>query len=63
MMKLGDKKRELRAIRTGLYAELFSADSSVLSVERFEHVYRQIHILTQKILSFKGGLNNDKDKE
>ena len=63
MMKLGDKKREFMARRTGLYAELFSADTSALSVKRFEHVYRQIHILTQKILSFKGGLNNDKDKE
>ena len=46
-----------------LYAELLSTDISGMSVQRFEHIYRQIHILTGKILSFKGGLNNGKDKE
>ena len=63
MMKLGDKKREFKERIMELYAELLSADSSTVSVRRFEHVYRQIHILTSKILSFKGGLNNDEDKE
>lgn len=46
-----------------LYAELLSTDITGMSVQRFEHIYRQIHMLTVKILSFKGGLNNDKDKE
>ena len=41
-----------------LYAELLSTDISEMSVQRFEHIYRQIHLLTQKIISFKGGLNN-----
>lgn len=44
-----------------LYAELLSTDLSEMSVQRFEYIYRQIHILTQKIISFKGGLNNDKE--
>ena len=61
MMKLGDKKREFEERRMELYAELFSTDTMEMSVERFEHIYRQIHMLTQKILSFKGGLRNDKD--
>ncbi len=60
-MKLGDKKREFRERRMDLYAELLSTAS--MSVQRFEHIYRQIHMLTVKILSFKGGLNNGKDKE
>lgn len=63
MMKLGDKKREFKERIMELYAELLSADTSIMSVQRFEHIYRQIHILTGKILSFKGGLNNGKDKE
>ena len=46
-----------------LYAELFGTDMSAMSVQRFEYIYRRIHILTEKILSFKGGLNNGKDKE
>lgn len=46
-----------------LYAELFGTDMSAMSVQRFECIYRRIHILTEKILSFKGGLNNGKDKE
>ncbi len=61
MMKLGDKKRELEERRMDLYAELFSTDMSSLSVHRFEHIYRHIHILTIKTLSFKGGLNNGKE--
>jgi len=58
MMKLGDKKREFEERRMHLYAQLLSTDISTMSVQRFEHIYRQIHLLTQKILSFKGGLNN-----
>ena len=58
MMKLGDKKREFEERRMDLYAELLSTDISTMSVQRFEHIYRQIHLLTQKILSFKGGVNN-----
>ncbi len=46
-----------------LYAELLQTNIAEMSVRRFEHIYRQIHMLTQKIISFKGGLNNDKDKE
>ena len=46
-----------------LYAELLNTDIAGMSVQRFEHIYRQIHMLTAKILSFKGGLNNGKDKE
>ncbi len=42
-----------------LYAELHQADLSTMSVQRFEHIYRQIHILTTKIKSFKGGMNNE----
>ncbi len=63
MMKLGDKKREFKERIMELYAELLSTDTATMSVQRFEHIYRHIHILTQKILSFKGGLNNGKDKE
>ena len=63
MMKLGDKKREFRERRMDLYAELLCTDMSAMSVQRFEYIYRRIHILTAKIKSFKGGLNNDKDKE
>lgn len=63
MMKLGDKKREFEERRMDLYAELLSTDIAGMSVQRFEHIYRQIHMLTAKILSFKGGLNNGKDKE
>ncbi len=44
-----------------LYAELLSTDTATMSVQRFEHIYRQIHILTAKILSFKRGLNNGKE--
>jgi len=46
-----------------LYAELLSTDTALMSVLRFEYIYRQIHILTAKTLSFKGGLNNGKEKE
>lgn len=46
-----------------IYAELLCTDTASMSVLRFEHIYRQIHILTAKILSFKGGLNNGKEKE
>jgi len=46
-----------------LYAELLSSNIAEMSVQRFEHIYRQIHTLTQRILSFKGGLNYDKSKE
>ena len=42
-----------------LYAELQQADTSTMSVQRFEHIYRQIHILTAKIKSFKRGLKNE----
>lgn len=62
-MKLGDKKREFKERRMDLWAELLSTDISRMSVQRFEHIYRQIHMLTAKILSFKGGLTNDNDKE
>ena len=61
MMKLGDKKREFDERRMELYAELQQANIAEMSVQRFEHIYRQIHILTQKIISFKGGLNHDKE--
>ena len=63
MMKLGDKKSELEARRIELYAELLCTDTASMSVQRFEHICRQIHILTAKIISFKGGLNNGKEKE
>ena len=59
MMKLGDKRREFEERRMELYAELQQADIAEMSVQRFEHIYRQIHQLTQKIISFKGGLNNE----
>ena len=59
MMKLGDKIHEFKERRMDLYAELLSTDTASMSVQRFEHIYRQIHILTKKILSFKGGLKND----
>ena len=42
-----------------LYAELQQADMAEMSVRRFEHICRQIHMLTQKIISFKGGLQDD----
>lgn len=42
-----------------LYASLLQTDTSTMSVQRFEHIYRQIHILTAKINSFKGGLKNE----
>lgn len=42
-----------------LYVELHQADTRTMSVRRFEHIYRQIHILTAKIESFKGGLKNE----
>ena len=61
MMKLGDKKREFGERRMELYAELQQMNIAEMSVQRFEHIYRQIHILTQKIISFKGGLNYDKE--
>lgn len=61
MMKLGDKKREFEERRMDLYAELLSTDIPGMSVRRFEYIYRQIHVLTQKIQSFKGGLNNEKE--
>ena len=63
MTKLGDKKREFQERQIDLYAELLSTDTASMSVLRFEYIYRQIHILTAKILSFKGGLNNGKEKE
>ena len=63
MMKLGDKKSELEARRIERYAELICTDTASMSVQRFEHICRQIHILTAKIISFKGGLNNGKEKE
>ena len=63
MMKLGDKKSELEERRTDLYVVLLCSDTSAMSVQRFEYIYRNIHILTIKLLSFKGGLNNDKNKE
>ena len=59
MMKLGDRKREMQARRMEIYAELQQADLSSMSALRFEYLYRRIHILTQKIKSFKGGLNNE----
>ncbi len=62
MMKLGDKRREFRERRMVLYAELQQANIAEMSVQRFEHIYRQIHLLTQKIKSFKGGLNNDEER-
>lgn len=61
MMKLGDKKREYMQRRTELYSHLLQSDIMAMSVQRFEYIYRQIHILTQKIKSFKGGLDNDKE--
>lgn len=42
-----------------LYMQLYQADVSTMSVQRFESIYRQIHILTHKIKSFKGGLKNE----
>ncbi|MBP3776725.1 MAG: hypothetical protein J6I37_07045 [Prevotella sp.] len=63
MMKLGDKLSEFEERRMELYAELLSSNIAEMSVQRFEHIYRQIHTLTQRILSFKGGLNYDKSKE
>lgn len=63
MMKLGDKKREFEERLIDLYTELLCKDTASVSVQRFEHIYRHIHIITAKILSFKGGLNNGKDKE
>ena len=42
-----------------LYALLLQTDTSMMSVQRFERIYRQIHILTAKIKSFKGGLKNE----
>lgn len=63
MMKLGNKKSEFLERQMDIYAELLCTDTASMSVLRFEHIYRQIHILTAKILSFKGGLNNGKEKE
>lgn len=60
MMKLGDKKREFEEKRMDLYVELLSTNTASMSVQRFEYIYRQVHILTAKILSFKGGLYNGK---
>lgn len=59
MMKLGDKSKEMQERRMELYVELHQADTRTMSVRRFEHIYRQIHILTAKIESFKGGLKNE----
>ena len=59
MMKLVDKKKDIKALRAELYVELLQTNIASMSVQRFEHIYRRIHILTQKIVSFKGGLNND----
>ena len=57
MIKLGDKKGEFKERRIELYIQLQQANIMEISVRRFEYVYRQIHILTQKIKTFKGGLN------
>ena len=60
MMKLGDKKGEFKERRIELYIQLQQANIMEMSVRRFEYVYRHIHILTQKINTFKGGLNYEK---
>ena len=61
MMKLGDKRREFKGQRIELYSELQQTNIAEMSVQRFEYIYRHIHILTQKIISFKGGLNDEKE--
>ena len=60
MMKLGNKKKEFEERRMLLYFELQRRGMS-LSCQEFEHVIRQINILTYKIRSFKGGLYNDQE--
>ena len=59
-MRAQTRKSEYVNRRTCLYADLYQL-AGESSVERFDHIARQIHIITFKIKSFSGGKNNEQD--
>lgn len=58
MIKIGDQIQEYREQRADLYASLYQL-AATASTQRFEHIARQAHILTIKIVNLKRGVKSD----